>query len=57
MSNITNLDKVDPFADAAKVNIFPCQWNLIKKTFQNEAKIALITKKALIFDDEVLLVA
>ena len=57
MSNITNLDKVDPFADAAKVNIFPCQWNLIKKPFQNEAKIALITKKALIFDDEVLLVA
>ena len=30
MSNITNLDKVDPFADAAKVNIFPCQRNLIK---------------------------
>lgn len=51
MSNITNLDKVDPFADAAKVNIFPCQRNLIK-TFHNEAKIALLTKNALIIDHE-----
>ena len=49
MSNITNLDKVDPFADAAKVKFFPCQRNLMK-TFHNDAKIALITKNALIID-------
>ena len=31
------------------LNISPCQRNLLKKTFQNEAKIELITKGELVF--------